>query len=133
MEEEKNPSYLGYLQAIPEEDFQELRFDKLARIQTPVSTPGGGGNMRRFDLLMERRDDRDVNSEKGAQVERRLGAYDENKEKEFFKMTLLSVKVQHPQFSLICDIDGDKLFEDALEEGVPFFKYQKWLMQRLER
>ena len=27
VEEEKNPSYLGYLQAIPEEEFPELRFN----------------------------------------------------------------------------------------------------------
>ena len=83
--------------------------------------------MRKFDLLMDRRDDREVNSEKGAFGVRRLGAQEEDKEKEFFKMTLLSVKVQHPQFSLICDIDGDKLFDEAVEEGVPFYNYQKWL------
>lgn len=42
--------------------------------------------------------------------------------KEFFTLTLQSVKLNSPHMNVICMINKDTLYEKALKEGIPFFK-----------
>jgi hypothetical protein len=42
--------------------------------------------------------------------------------KEFFTLTLQSVKLNSPHMNVICMINKDTLYEKALKENIPFFK-----------
>lgn len=41
--------------------------------------------------------------------------------KEFFTLTLQSVKLSSPHINIICMLNKDTLYDKAVKEGVPFF------------
>ena len=44
----------------------------------------------------------------------------EDKDREFFKLTLLSQLMNHPNFARLKDIDKDRLYYKAMMSGVAF-------------
>lgn len=53
--------------------------------------------------------------------------------KEFFTLTLQSVKLNSPHMNIICMINKDTLYEKALKEGVPFFKWYEWIENTINK
>ena len=51
--------------------------------------------------------------------------YQKNRDpiKEFFQLTCQSIKINSPHMHLIATINTDKLYEKAIMETVPYFKY----------
>jgi len=46
---------------------------------------------------------------------------------EFFKMSLLSFKLNHPDEASILGIDPDKLYKEVLRTGLPFHQWGDWI------
>ena len=111
------------IEAIPEEEEDEYYNPRinLTNYGTPQSTPGGV-NVRGTDFFQGKRFERHARSEKGFAMSRSMQR-EENKEREFFKMTLLALKVAHKRFTWVCDVDSGKLYEEAIEAGVQFFDF----------
>ena len=58
----------------------------------------------------------------------------ENKEEEFFKMTLLSFQLTHKSNRKIMALDAKKLFLQVSEkEKLPFFKWHDYLQKTVEK
>ena len=53
--------------------------------------------------------------------------------REFFGLTLKSIKINSPHMALIQDLKEDVLFRRANREQIPFFQWQKWLNDTLNR
>lgn len=53
--------------------------------------------------------------------------------KEFFTLTCQSVKLNSPHLNMILNIKSDPLYEMALTESVPFFKWYSWLESTIQR
>jgi len=47
--------------------------------------------------------------------------------REFFTLTLKSVKLSSPHMSLIAEVKEEALYEKACQDKVPFFQWSKWL------
>ena len=52
---------------------------------------------------------------------------------EFFKMSLLSFKLNHPKQAEILKINPDKLYEEVLHSGVPFYQWGDWIDSYLNK
>ena len=46
---------------------------------------------------------------------------------EFFTLTCQSIKLNSPHMNTICTIDTIKLYKQANQLGIPFFKWQSWI------
>ena len=57
----------------------------------------------------------------------------ENKEEEFFKMNLLSFQLLNKTNMKVMKLDAKQLFKRAQEEQLPFFKWNEWLKQMVEK
>lgn len=53
--------------------------------------------------------------------------------REFFGLTLKSIKINSPHMALIQDTKEDTLYKRAIREQIPFFQWQKWLNDTLNR
>jgi len=51
----------------------------------------------------------------------------------FFKLTAQSVKLNSPYMDSICAYNVDQFYEQAISEGVPFFKWGGWIEDQLNR
>lgn len=61
-------------------------------------------------------------------TDRAAFSYDVTAQKEFFFLTMLSVKLSHQlKDEDVCLIPTEKLFHKAAEQGVPFHKVRSWL------
>ena len=47
--------------------------------------------------------------------------------KEFFQLTCQSIKINSPHMNLIAQIKDEILYKQAVEAGVPFFKFSTWI------
>jgi len=47
--------------------------------------------------------------------------------KEFFTLTLQSVKLNSPHMNIICMLNKDTMYEKAVKENVPFFQWHQWI------
>lgn len=48
-------------------------------------------------------------------------------------MTLLSYKLNHKSIEKILTVDGKSMYEEALKQGVPFFKWNEWIEDQLDK
>ena len=46
---------------------------------------------------------------------------------EYFKMSLVSFKLNHPTEAELLKVDPDKLYREVKRTGLPFFKWSDWL------
>lgn len=46
---------------------------------------------------------------------------------EFFTLTCQAIKLNSPQMNTVCTIDTMELYNRALQMNVPFFKWQSWI------
>ena len=53
--------------------------------------------------------------------------------KEFFTLTLQSVKLNSPHMNIICMLNKDELYDKAIKEGVPFFQWQIWIEKLINK
>ena len=53
--------------------------------------------------------------------------------KEFFTLTLQSVKLNSPHMNIICMLNKDSLYDEALKEGIPFFQWNDWILKRINK
>ncbi|TNV83150.1 hypothetical protein FGO68_gene10009 [Halteria grandinella] len=53
--------------------------------------------------------------------------------KEFFALTLQSVKLCSPHMNIICMLNKDTLYDKAIKENVPFFKWYSWIEQTINK
>ena len=47
--------------------------------------------------------------------------------KEFFQLTCQSVKINSPHMHLIATINTNKLYDKAITDLVPYFKFYPWI------
>jgi hypothetical protein len=53
--------------------------------------------------------------------------------KEFFHLTLQSIRMNSPHMNTILNIDGDKFYQRLLELMIPFNQWGKWVEDQLNR
>ena len=52
---------------------------------------------------------------------------------EFFLLTCQAIKLNSPKMNTICTIDTMSLYKKALELNMPFFKWQSWVEDFLNK
>jgi hypothetical protein len=52
---------------------------------------------------------------------------------EFFNLTCQAVKLTSPHMNTICTIDTEKLYLRAVKLNIPFFKWQSWIEDFLNK
>mmetsp|Transcript_14702 Transcript_14702/g.25025 ORF Transcript_14702/g.25025 Transcript_14702/m.25025 type:complete len:176 (-) Transcript_14702:154-681(-) len=52
---------------------------------------------------------------------------------EFFSLTCQSIKLNSPHMNTICTIDTMQLYKKALKLNIPFFKWQSWIEDFLNK
>lgn len=52
---------------------------------------------------------------------------------EYFKMSLVSFKLNHPTEAELLKVDPDKLYREVKRTGLPFFKWSDWLADYLSK
>lgn len=52
---------------------------------------------------------------------------------EFFSLTCQSIKLNSPHMNTICTIDTNQLYRQALKMNIPFFKWQNWIEDHLNK
>ena len=50
---------------------------------------------------------------------------------EYFKMSLVSFKLNNPTEAAVLQVDPDKLYREVKNTGLPFFKWSDWLADYL--
>ena len=53
--------------------------------------------------------------------------------KEFFALTCQSVKLSSPHLNLIAHINTDMLYQKALKDAIPYFKYWNWIEATIQK
>lgn len=53
--------------------------------------------------------------------------------KEFFHLTLQSIKMNSPHMNQILNINGDAFYKKAIDDGVPFNQWWTWLEDQINR
>lgn len=53
--------------------------------------------------------------------------------KEFFILACQSVKINSPHMNIICTINQNTLYEKAIAEGIPFFKWYSWIENTINK
>ena len=51
--------------------------------------------------------------------------------KEFFKLTLLSMLMNHKSFNTVRSINADELYQEACEKGIPFHKFADFIAEEI--
>ena len=60
------------------------------------------------------------------------GALRKDPNEEFFKMTLLSYKLNHPETSCLMDSGSGELYKKVKESKKPFYKWPDWIKEYME-
>lgn len=53
--------------------------------------------------------------------------------KEYFHLITKSVQLLSPHLNIIMNVNTNLLYERALHEGIPFFRWYKWVEETLNR
>ena len=46
---------------------------------------------------------------------------------EYFTLTCQSIKLNSPHMNTICSIDTKKLYQEAIKMSIPFYRWQNWI------
>jgi len=57
----------------------------------------------------------------------------DNKEEEFFRMSLLCHQLQHKKNLKIMKLDSKKLYKQVKDLNLPFFEWHHWLKKMIEQ
>lgn len=80
----------------------------------------------------------------GPEVEKAKGSSPRNKSRadyllsrdpmmEFFELTCKSIILNSPHMNAICTVNPKELYKRANEKAVPFFKWQKWIEETINK
>ena len=100
-----------------------------------LSSPSDGGSQKHADGSHNILTDKDTAKSTSSGYNKKDLNYMLNRDpmKEFFHLTLQSIRMNSPHMNQILNIDCDKFYKKATEDSVPFNHWGKWLEDQLNR
>lgn len=100
-----------------------------------LSSPSDGGSQKHAEGNQNVLTDRATTKSTNSGYNKKDLNYMLNRDpmKEFFHLTLQSIRMNSPHMNQILNIDCEKFYKKAVEDSIPFNQWAKWLEDQLNR
>lgn len=117
------------------EDVKPNKSSKPALFLDNLSSPSDGGSQKHAEGNHNVLTDRATTKSTSSGYNKKDLNYMLNRDplKEFFHLTLQSIRMNSPHMNQILNIDCDKFYKKAVDDSVPFNHWGKWLEDQLNR